>query len=93
MMLRKRLTFQGDVQGVGFRYRACMAADYYGCTGWVSNLWDGSVEMEIQGEEEAIDAVLTFIGQGTYVYIENMRQKRLPLDPEETSFLVREEDF
>ena len=92
MVLRKRLTFEGDVQGVGFRYRACMAADHYGCTGWILNLWDGRVIMEIQGEEEAIDAVLAFINAGTYVRIEEMRCKRLPLDQEETGFWVREEE-
>ena len=54
-MIRKHITFQGWVQGVGFRYRARHAAELYGCTGWVRNEWDGSVTMEIQGTEEAID--------------------------------------
>ena len=51
-MIRRHIIFTGWVQGVGFRYRARHAADLYGCTGWVRNEWEGSVTMEIQGEEE-----------------------------------------
>ena len=56
--VRKHITFYGWVQGVGFRYRARHAAEMYGCTGWVRNEWDGSVTMEIQGTDEAIDKVI-----------------------------------
>ena len=48
-MIRKRITFTGQVQGVGFRWRARQAAQLYNCTGWCRNDWDGSVTMEIQG--------------------------------------------
>ena len=85
-MVRKRIVFEGWVQGVGFRYRARNAAEHYGCTGWVRNEFDGSVTMEIQGEEEDIDAVILAIERGTYVRIENMRVKDLPVDPEEYGF-------
>ncbi len=85
-MVRKRIVFEGWVQGVGFRYRARNAAEHYGCTGWVRNEFDGSVTMEIQGEEADIDAVILAIERGTYVRIENMRVKDLPVDPEEYGF-------
>ena len=51
MPVRKRYTFTGSVQGVGFRWRAKQAAFLYDCTGWVRNEWNGSVTMEIQGKE------------------------------------------
>ena len=54
-IVRKHIVFYGQVQGVGFRYRARHAADVYGCTGWVKNKSDGSVTMEIQDAEEQID--------------------------------------
>lgn len=76
-MVRKHITFTGEVQGVGFRYRARTAADFYGCTGWVKNEWDGSVTMEIQGTKEQIDEVLLAIERGTYVRIEHMTVKNL----------------
>ena len=47
MITRKHIIFYGSVQDVGFRWRARHAADLYGCTGWVHNVWDGTVEMEI----------------------------------------------
>ena len=88
-MIRKRMTFYGWVQGVGFRYRASHAADLYGCTGWVKNNYDGSVTMELQGTEEQIDNVIIAIQRGRYVSVENMECVTLPLFPGENSFRIR----
>ena len=88
-MTRKHIVFSGSVQGVGFRYRARHAADLYGCTGWVRNEWDGSVTMEIQGEEAAIDRVIQAIEAGRYVEILNMAVRTVEIDPDERSFRVR----
>ena len=88
-MIRKHIIFRGWVQGVGFRWRARQAADHYGCTGWVQNEWDGTVSMEIQGTEEAIDKVIMSIESGRYVQIENMDVMILPVDPEEYCFRTR----
>ena len=78
-MIRKHIVFHGFVQGVGFRYRAYHAANLYGCTGWVRNEWDGSVSMEVQGEEEQIDKVILSIERGSYVRIEKMEVKSMPV--------------
>ena len=75
-------------QGVGFRWRARHAADLYGCTGWVRNEWDGTVVMEIQGEEENIDQVIRSIEAGRYVTIERMNVKTIPIE-EERGFRAR----
>ena len=85
-MIRRHIVFQGWVQGVGFRYRTRHAAQMYSCTGWVRNEWDGSVTMEIQGEEENIDRVIMAIERGTYVRIENMDSRTIPVDLEERGF-------
>lgn len=85
-MIRKHFTFHGRVQGVGFRYRACRAAEMAGCTGWVRNEYDGSVTMEIQGTEEQIDLVLQEIRQWKYVQIKRMDMKLIPVDPKEKQF-------
>ena len=85
-MLRKHIIFYGWVQGDGFRYRARHAAEMYGCTGWVRNEWDGSVTMEIQGTEEAIDNVILAIKRGRYVKIENMDSRTIPVESEERGF-------
>ena len=85
-MIRRHIIFYGWVQGVGFRYRARHAASAYGCTGWVKNELDGSVTMEIQGTEENIDAVILAIERGTYVRIENMVSRGIPLVEGEHGF-------
>ena len=85
-MIRKQIIFYGRVQGVGFRYRAQHAANLYKCTGWVRNEWDGSVTMEIQGEEENMDQVILAIERGTYVQIENMVVRTIPTVEREYGF-------
>ena len=85
-MVRKAITFYGSVQGVGFRWRARNAADHFGCTGWARNEWNGTVSMEIQGDEDAIDSVILTIEKGTYVRIENMDVRIIPLLPDERGF-------
>lgn len=87
-MIRKRIAFYGWVQGVGFRWRARNAADLYGCTGWVRNEYDGSVLMEIQGEEAQIDQVILAVERGRYVRIENMRVKNIPVIEGEYGFFA-----
>lgn len=78
-MIRKHIVFTGWVQGVGFRWRARQAAERYRCTGWCRNEWNGSVTMEIQGEEKDIDQVILAIERGTYITIQNMDVKTIPV--------------
>lgn len=43
------LRWEGQVQGVGFRFTNTNLAQARSLTGWVRNMEDGSVEMEVQG--------------------------------------------
>lgn len=88
-MFRRHIIFYGAVQGVGFRYRARHAARMVGATGWVRNEYDGPVTMEIQGTEEQIDQVILAVERGTYVRIESMEVKAIPVVPEEQGFSAR----
>lgn len=85
-LIRKHIVFYGWVQGVGFRYRARMAAREIGCTGWVRNEYDGTVTMEIQGTEQQIDMVIRAIEEGTYIQIESMDVKMIPVIEYEAGF-------
>ena len=85
-MIRQHIVFSGWVQGVGFRYRARHAAEMYRATGWVRNDPDGSVTMEIQGTEEQISKVIIAIERGTYIRIEDMKVKTIPVNENETGF-------
>ena len=62
------------------------AAHRYGCTGWVHNEWDGSVTMEIQGEEGAVDLVIDALKNGRFIYIQRMDVKEMPVDEDERDF-------
>lgn len=86
--IRKHITFYGQVQGVGFRWRTIQAANMYNCTGWVRNEWNETVTMEIQGLERDIDQVILSIEAGRYIHIDKIEEKTLPLT-EEKGFHVR----
>ncbi len=69
---RRHWRFTGSVQGVGFRYRAQYAASLLGLTGWVVNNWDGSVELEAQGDPAVLDKLVpTLTATSKWIMIEN----------------------
>jgi acylphosphatase len=49
---RIEVHYLGQVQGVGFRYRARTIADEYDVVGFVRNLDDGSVHVVAEGRKE-----------------------------------------
>ena len=87
-IIRKHFKIYGDVQGVGFRYRAVHGAAAVGVTGWVRNDWDDTVEMEVQGTQDQIRQLLFLINQGRYVCIREIKEKIIPTDPDERGFRV-----
>ena len=85
---RRSIRFHGHVQGVGFRYQAQNAARQLGLTGWVRNEFDGSVSMEVQGQAEAIDRLVEFLGSNRWINIREMDTEILPVDEKENTFKV-----
>ena len=83
--IRKHIIFYGRVQGVGFRYYAVQKANQLGLTGWVKNLYDGSVEMEVEGQEELIDQLIILLQNRIYIWIERIDAKKIPLQ-QDSSF-------
>ena len=77
--IRKHFVFKGSVQDVGFRWRACHAAQRYGITGWIRNLDDGSVEMEAEGTRPDLDAMLAHLEQSLWIDISEIRAVTVPL--------------
>ncbi len=57
-MIRKHIIAHGRVQGVGFRFTVTAIAQTYNITGWVRNLYDGTVEMEVQGLDHRVELFL-----------------------------------
>lgn len=85
-IIRKKIIFRGEVQGVGFRFRARSAAEHFGATGWVRNEYDGTVSMEIQGTEAQIAEVIRAIRQGRWIEITDMEVRRIPVLENEYGF-------
>ncbi len=61
---RIQLVVQGRVQGVFFRATAQREARQNALTGWVKNRKDGSVEMVVEGEEDAVKDFLAWANAG-----------------------------
>jgi acylphosphatase len=59
-MKRTHVYVSGIVQGVLFRYYTRERALQLGIAGWVKNLPDGRVEAVFEGENRAIDEMISF---------------------------------
>lgn len=88
-VIRRRYTVTGEVQGVGFRYRARYAAQSLGLTGWVENQWDGSVLLELQGPAQLLDTALEQIAASQWIRITGLAKKDLPPVDGERGFHVK----
>lgn len=88
-MSRYELRFTGRVQGVGFRYTANYIAEKYRLTGFVKNEYDGSVTVEVQGDEAAIDQFIREVSEGRFIRIDGLERTQIPLEPEERGFIVQ----
>jgi len=77
-MKRYYIVFSGRVQGVGFRYTVTNMAKNLHLTGWIRNMTNGNVEMEIQGEQAVIDLLLNhLLTKSRWIVIEDYSIKEL----------------
>lgn len=89
MQKRYHLFFSGSVQGVGFRYMARTLADKYSISGWVANLTDGRVELEIEGENPDIDNFVSGLEEEFKGYVTGIKKEELPLLNEKEGFRIK----
>ena len=80
--VRRRYSIEGQVQGVGFRYRARYAAQTLELTGWVENQWDGTVLLEVQGREALIYKLMEGLNHNPFITIDWIDTKDIPLEQE-----------
>jgi acylphosphatase len=62
-MISLRICFEGNVQGVGFRWTVKRIAKGFEVVGWVRNLSDGRVELLASGEEAEVRAFVAAVGE------------------------------
>src|SRR5881396_1547843 len=65
--------------GVGFRWSIRHIAKGFDITGWVRNLVDGRVELQVNGEEAEVRGFLDAVSQSDLrAHIRNQTEKKLP---------------
>jgi acylphosphatase len=74
MVVAKKVTYSGNVQGVGFRYTAQHIAGGFTITGYVRNLASGEVELVAEGEAEEVGGFLGKLAQVMGGYIGEARE-------------------
>lgn len=79
-MTARQYFFSGRVQGVGFRYSVKQLAKGFDVVGWVKNLDDGRVELQIMGDEEELDDFLQELHDSPLGHhIQEQEQRDVPL--------------
>ncbi len=82
--------YEGRVQGVGFRYSVRQIAKGFNVTGWVRNLADGRVELQVSGEAEEVGAFLEGIRQSDLGSLINKESENaLATPPDSRGFEIR----
>jgi acylphosphatase len=82
--------YEGRVQGVGFRYSVRQIAKGFIVTGWVRNLDDGRVEMQVSAETEELRAFLDAVRASELrSLIKRETEIDLPVPPNARGFEIR----
>ena len=80
----------GRVQGVGFRFFVQSNAQSLGITGWVKNMSDGSVTMELQGTAPIIEQLIEKIKMGRgRIKVTSFEISDLPVVEGEDKFAIK----
>ena len=91
-MISFQVFFEGRVQGVGFRWSVRHIAKGFEVTGWVRNLIDGRVEMQITGEDAEVRAFLEAIGKSELrAHIRKQTENKLETPVSASGFEIRHE--
>jgi acylphosphatase len=89
-MFSLQVFFDGNVQGVGFRWTVKRIATGFEVIGWVRNLPDGRVELQTTGEESEVRAFIEAIGQSELrSHIREQTEFILPEPPRARGFEIR----
>ncbi|ASW43636.1 acylphosphatase [Clostridium isatidis] len=89
-MVRFHILAQGRVQGVGFRFFCQMNATSLGLTGWVKNLYNGDVEMEVQGDLDKINKFIDLVKEGNrFIRVDNLNVKEIDIKDKEKKFTAK----
>lgn len=86
---RRVVLYQGQVQGVGFRYTTQRVAARHEVSGCVENLPDGRVRLICEGAAGELDRFLAAVDEAMTGYIGHAETSTQPATGEFTGFSIR----
>jgi acylphosphatase len=90
MRVSRHYRIYGRVQGVGFRFFTEHAALREGMSGYVRNVADGTVEVQVEGEREAVERFEIALHQGPPgARVERVEITEMPPEGRHRGFMVR----
>lgn len=81
--------FSGHVQGVGFRYSVLQVAKEFEVAGYVSNLADGRVQLEVEGSAGDVAAFVEAVYEKMHGYIRKMERTNRRREPQFRGFVIK----
>jgi acylphosphatase len=90
MRIARRYLITGRVQGVGFRYFTERVAAQHGIHGWVQNTPDGRVEIQAEGENDAMRQFESLVSTGPPgASVDDVVTTELAVGPLRSGFSIR----
>ncbi len=81
--------FSGRVQGVGFRYTTLQIAREFEVAGFVRNLVDGRVQLEVEGRRSEIEALVAAIEERMHGHVRRVERSGETREPLFSGFAIR----
>jgi len=81
--------FIGRVQGVGFRYTALQVAKEFEVSGFVANLTDGRVQLEVEGRDTEVTAFIGALEERMHGLIRKTERATARRAPKFSGFAIK----
>jgi acylphosphatase len=81
--------YSGRVQGVGFRYQTLQVAKGFEVAGYVCNLPDGRVQLEVEGAPDEVEGFLAAVTSQMEGYIRKSERSSHRRAPQFRGFSIR----
>ena len=81
--------FSGRVQGVGFRYQTLQVAREFEVSGFVQNLTDGRVLLEVEGTLDEVRGFVSAVQERMESHVRKVEQSEVKRVPQFQGFTIR----
>ncbi|MDX2111951.1 MAG: acylphosphatase [Verrucomicrobiota bacterium] len=88
-VIHREVYFSGRVQGVGFRYSAMQIAREFEVSGYVENLPDGRVHLDVEGEVAEVSAYVDELKSKMEQYIRQVQEHTSRRQRQHSGFIIK----